>query len=563
MRMHTLLIAFVLTFAGRPALAEEPALWVYCSVNFQVEKSTTDLIALLKRAKAAGYTAAVVTDYKFGKLDDRPDHYYKNLERTRLAAAELGLELIPCVAPIGYSNSILWNNPNLAEGIPMKDCPMIVRDGKATVANESNLLTGGAFENAEKQRPTGWDWCDGFGSTSALDTEVKHAGKSSLRIGDFKKGNENGNGRIARKIALRPFTEYRATLWIKTKDLEGGGELKVNVLPIDAPRRSSLSYQNLGAKRTQDWTKHTVVFNSLEASSANFYIGIWSGSTGTFWIDDVELREAPGVNMVRRADCPVRLTDETGRIEYVEGRDFETWTDPKSGTVPYAGAYITDQAPPAIVLTKESRIKESQKLLASCWHTVLVYDEQVCCTLINEELFKHVAAQARLVEKYLKPKRYFMQHDELRVAGWNAFDAKRDTTAGKLLAENARRCIAAIRETNPKAGIMVWSDMFDPHHNAVDKYYLVATSLAGSWEGLSQDVLIVNWNSGKAEKSLGFFADRGHRQVIAGYYDNRGVAADAKRWKSAVKGAAIEAYMYTTWRNDYRDLEAWAKAMRE
>ena len=41
----------------------------------------------------------------------------------------------------------------------------------------------------------------------------------------------------------------------------------------------------------------------------------------------------------------------------------------------------------------------------------------------------------------------------------------------------------------------------------------------GSWEGLPRDVIIANWNGGKAPESLKFFAGRGHPQLIAGYYD--------------------------------------------
>ena len=38
-----------------------------------------------------------------------------------------------------------------------------------------------------------------------------------------------------------------------------------------------------------------------------------------------------------------------------------------------------------------------------------------------------------------------------------------------------------IHRVNPRAGLCIWSDMFDPHHNAVDNFYLVhrpVTSLA-------------------------------------------------------------------------------------
>ena len=67
-----------------------------------------------------------------------------------------------------------------------------------------------------------------------------------------------------------------------------------------------------------------------------------------------------------------------------------------------------------------------------------------------------------------------------------------------------------------QAKIYVLSDMFDPAHNAVDKYYLVNGSWAGSWGGLPRDVSIVNWNHGGRAKSPPFFARRGHHQILAG-----------------------------------------------
>ena len=129
-----------------------------------------------------------------------------------------------------------------------------------------------------------------------------------------------------------------------------------------------------------------------------------------------------------------------------------------------------------------------------------------------------------------------MSHDELRVANWCRACQRRGLTPGELLADNARRCLAILEEIDPGAEVLVWSDMFDPHHNAVDDYYLVNGTLAGSWEGLPPRVIIANWNGGHMRESLDFFADRGHRQVIAGYYDCRRPLNDFTRWDEAARG---------------------------
>jgi hypothetical protein len=104
--------------------------------------------------------------------------------------------------------------------------------------------------------------------------------------------------------------------------------------------------------------------------------------------------------------------------------------------------------------------------------------------------------------------------------------------------------------------------MFDPFHNAVDKYYLVNGSLKGSWKGIPRDVIIANWNSGKARESLAFFAERGHRQLIAGYYDADDLS-NLEQWNAAAKGiSGVFAFMYTTWQAKYNLLEQYGEAIR-
>jgi hypothetical protein len=90
----------------------------------------------------------------------------------------------------------------------------------------------------------------------------------------------------------------------------------------------------------------------------------------------------------------------------------------------------------------------------------------------------------------------------------------------------------------------------------VDNYYLVNGDLAKSWEGLDKSVIIMNWNFGFRTESLKFFAERGHSQILAGYYD-----ADAEqigKWldtveKNKIKG--VLGVMYTTWHQDYSQLK--------
>ena len=485
MRMFaTMMLCLMMTAAAvaqQPSPRDVPQLWVYAPVNFQVDRAVDELIDRLGRARKADYSAAVITDYKFGRIDDRPSNYYANLARTRAAADKLGIELIPCVMPIGYSGSILINDPNLAEGLPVREQLYLVHGGQAFVADTSNHLPGGDFESAGKNAPSNWDWIDGFGKSTMLDRQVKHSGASSLKMSRFLVGNDAGNCRVVKAVAVKPWHQYVMTLWIKSKSVTRNGDFHVQVL-TDGGR--ALNYANLGVKPTQGWTEHHIVFNSLDHDTVRVYIGQWGGGEGTYWIDDVELRVAGAINLIRREGCPVRVTSAGGKIEYEEGRDFKRWVNEDTGMKPWPGNFTVMTGEPAIILTANSRIVDGQPLAVSYYHAVTVYDGQVACCLTAPGLYEHLSRQIELIKRHIAPKRYFMQHDELRVAGWCELCAGSGKTAGQLLADNVRRCTTIIHKHDPKADVIVWSDMFDPHHNARDNYYLVSSTLAGSWEGL-------------------------------------------------------------------------------
>ncbi len=61
-----------------------------------------------------------------------------------------------------------------------------------------------------------------------------------------------------------------------------------------------LAHQNIGAKATQDWTRHDVMFNSLENEALHVYVGVCGETKGQAWVDDMTCVEAPFVNLVRR-----------------------------------------------------------------------------------------------------------------------------------------------------------------------------------------------------------------------------------------------------------------------
>jgi hypothetical protein len=541
--------------------------WFRKALNFERDELTDNLIQLIHRAKAAGYNGVVIHDSKFARNPaERSQHFFNNIARFRNEAEGIGMEIIPESIPIGFSEGLLSNNPNLAAAIPVREGVFIVRDGRANIADGENLLPNGGFESFTDGRPDGWDWVDGKGVTQIEDREQFHSGSSSLRMADFERGPEHGMTRVIKSLTFKPWHQYQVSVWVRTQDVARPEKIRVLLRPDPLPGggMNDLCRSLPRVRGTQDWTRHDLLFNTFEHSRINLYVGAWGAGDGTVWIDDVSVRAVGGVNLLRRDGCPVRVTSEDGATEYEEGRDFERWEYPKMGRVPWSGTYEFVHPEPPIVLTPESRIRDGERLRVSYYHTRRMEKAGVCCCLSAEELFQHIEQEVRFVHELFAPRTYLMNHDEIRLAGWCELCNLPDVTSGDLLAENVRRCTQIIRDVNPDAEILVWNDMFDPFHNAVDNYWHTRGTMRGSWEGLDADVVIANWNRFRAEQSLTFFAERGHSQLIAGYYDNPNVTERLHAWLRAADGVeGVKGVMYTTWNNNYRDLEAFMEALNE
>ena len=543
------------------ANAEEPPRyarrWFYAQFNLQVEKSADELIAIIKRAGKAGYNGMVLADYKLNILDRVPQHYFKHAARVKQAADAAAIEIIPGVFPIGYSAGLLAHDPNLAEGLPVKDAIFVVKGREARLLPGTRLVNGD-LEETKGDRFVGFSFQDDPGKSTFADREVVHSGKVSCRMQDPSKHNPNGNCRLTQRVKLRPYACYRFSCWIKTKDFKPTGAFHLVAIGKDGRK---LTFHESQLEATKDWQQLEVVFNSLDQTDVTLYAGQWGGKTGTLWLDGLSLDELGLVNVLRREGCPLTVTSEDGKTVYEEGKDFAPVRDAKLGQDPYAGEFSFRHAGPPLQITADSRIKDGERLRVSWYHPIVIHWSQVMCCLSEPKVYELLRDQAKRVNDLFKPKTYFMSHDEMRVAGWCRSCQETKKTPGELLAENATRCVRILRDVNPKAEIVVWSDMFDPHHNAVKNFYLVNGSWEESWKGLPKDVIIANWNGGKEKASLKWFSDRGHSQIMAGYYD---AGLDGfKHWHEAAKGVkGVNGFMYTTWQHNYKHLEEYGKMMR-
>lgn len=539
--------------------------WIYLATNLLVDKNVKDDLVLLDRAAKAGYNGVVLTDSKFLRWDQLPERYIANVCRVRQACRDRKLACIACVCPIGYANDLLSRDPNLAEGLPVVDAPFVARGGHLVPADNSVRLINGGFEQSKNNMPAGWSFVDQPGKITFIDTTVKFGGRASLRMQDIGLHDpQYGHGRACQPLVVKPFRYYHVSAAVKTQNFESAGEVQIAVLGKDG---TALNFYKPHVERTQDWKRIDVTFNSLDASKVNLYLGVWGGRRGKIWWDDVRLEPGGLVNVVRREGAPLRATSADGQIVYQEGRDFRDARDPRLGMIPWPGGFTAWHDPPVITLPPGSRIRDGQKVSLSYFHTALIYEEQVMCCMAEPKLYEIIRWQLAQVHKHLRPDGYFLQHDEIRVQGWDESCRKTGMTPGGLLAENVNKCVTLVRKEDPRKPVYIWSDMFDPYHNAqkTGRYYLVKGDgpWYDSWKGLDKDVVVVNWNSdpGKRGESLRHFAGLGRRQILAGYYD--GPVEAIRGWlRDGESVSGIAGAMYTTWQHQYRDLEAFAAQLK-
>jgi hypothetical protein len=362
--------------------------------------------------------------------------------------------------------------------------------------------------------------------------------------------NQYRHCRIAQPIKLQPYRQYRISFWLKSENLVPA-DPEVKILTADA--QSAISYQTFHTEPTQDWKHYDLVFNSLGHTDAMLYLGSWYGKDGKMWWDDLSIEEIGLVNVLRRPGCPVTVRGENG-TNYEEGRDFEKIVDP----LLHPWQAYHDQ--PAIKLTANSRIHDGERLRVSYYHPVIVYEDRLTSCLSEPKIFDDWREEVKQANDRLHPAAFFMSHDEMRVINQCALCQSKHLTPGQLLAWNVHQAAQIIRAIRPDAEIWVWNDMFDPLHNAVDHYYLVNGSLQGSWEGLDKGIGIVNWNGGLMGKNCKFFADRGLKQILSGYYDGDNDGSAIATWLSNTKDVpGIVGAMYTTWEDRYDAMDAWAQ----
>ena len=517
-----------------------PDRWVFVFLPLASDAQVDQIREIARTASAHGLNGMVLTG-SLDTLDRQSEPFFQRLEQVRRIAAENSLEIIPTLFSAGYGGAVLARNPNLAEGLPVKDALFVVSGGQARLQPDPPVgFVNGGFEQYSGNSFPGFVFHDRPGEVSFADTRVVHGGRASIRFENFGR-YEYGHGRLMQEVQVHPWRCYRVSAWVKTEAL--APTWAFNFMALDTNGKA-LSYMTPEIPPTGDWQQIHFGFNSAAGGVVRIYAGVWEGRGGRFWLDDLEIREAGLTNVLRRSGTPLAVRGEANGVVYEEGRDYSRVADPQLN-------FRFDHNGPPVGIPAGSRITEGERLRVSWYHGTSIYQGQVVLCMSEPEVYEIWADQARRLHETMAPRRYLLSMDEIRMGGTCEACKRRGLTMAQILGDCFTRQVGILRGVNPSAEILTWSDMLDPNHNAVPDYYLVDGDFTGSWEYVPGDLGIMCWYYERRRESLAHFSGFGFRTWAGAYYDGDTLENPAG-WLAALdETPGATGIMYTTWENKY------------
>ena len=537
-----------------------PVLWYWQTASPQSLADVSGIEAQIDQAFSYGYTGVAFWSPAFSLMGSTVDPannvaYMQQL----LSYAQLkGMQTMGTTSPYGYSDNALVNNPNWAEGEHITGSQFTVNASKTALVPVNSF--GGLANPGFESGMTGWfSYND---PNMGIDTTVAHSGSASGYI-----TNASGDSRFQQTLNVIPWRQYHARIWIKTSNFQGYAQIEV----WDPATNITSFITTIGQQSTGDWTELDFTFNSRGAAQPSLLFGVWGGSSGTIWFDDAFIEETSLVYVLRRSGTPLTVYNPANpSTVFQEGSDFNPIADPQlaSGAhFPFNGFYHT---PGVVTLPSITSLQPGQTVAIDYYAVEPVQatgDVGMCLTEPGAQNWLQQNAQA--IVSNLPGMSYLLSYDEMRHMNSCAACKAKNLTPGQLLASHVTNTYNLYHSLAPSASYYIWSDMFDPYHNAINNYYFVEGNIAGSWTGIPSGVTVMNWNLGNLTNSLTWFSGLNsqqpthYKQVIAGYYDSGdGAAAATQELQQAAGIPGVTGLMYTTWVSDYSQLQQFATAAK-
>ena len=549
--------------------------WIYIRPNLFMSGEAARVNAIITRAANVGFNGVVISTSILDRQwrTSAGPAWHDRMLAVRQHAADSGMDFTLGVLRLG--RSMLTHDPALVAGYPIRNMPL-QRIGNELVPLSTAKIENGSFENHIDNEFDGWRWQALPGVRSFADSVETVSGRYSIRF-EIAEGNHSA---VWQTLDVVPFQQYRLKAWFKTENLTAdwlgiivqrpladNNGISSRLLSYPSPHgdgteRSYESHLHGADDLTLGWTEETLSFNSQDETELDVAFGA-RGHGGKIWWDDIRIDVSPTLNVIRRAGLPLTIVGADGFV-YTEGVDFHPISDPKLGTVIWPGNYGTHHTPPRITVPAGSRIGSGEEVYFSGYHTILAQSGAPYASMTDAGVFNVIDTVISEAEAAFYPDGYLINYSEIRTGGWEPDQIANYSSSGEVLAASIAEAVNRVDTLTGYKPLHVWSDMFNPYQNAVEHYYHINNTLEGSWLGLPMSLGIMNWTvseqgQARGRAALQFFEGRGHEQIIAAYYDEN-VIENYRGWMAAADGLRnVTGVLYTTWEDDYTDLELFAR----
>jgi len=549
--------------------------WIRFAEDWRSDNVVTTFEDVAKRAAQKFYNG-IVLDAGLHYHAAVSDDVRKRIAEINKIANSYKLNLIPEVFGAGGAWSIIYYAPDLVhygEGAAVKGALFeVVEPGDKAVHIPQvdvryefdhvydyngiklfNVPNSTAVTSISGTKP---------GTMSLPDFEVGKTAPPSLRI-------ESGSAPAVLRVYcnLLPRRQYRFSVWVKTEGLDCTS-FRLDAKEWQDPYKWRVfCHEEVKIEPTGDWQKIEFGFNSMDMSSILITAGVYGARAGKIWFDDIELKEVGLVNVLRRPGTPVTIWDADDGKLYVEGIDYEYITDPA-----ITKSYRCNHDGPPIKILSGGRIARKFNETGMVRLNVNFYHgfktDRTCPCLSEPRVYSTWEEQYKIVSSTIPHSAVLLSIDEVRIACTCAACKARNMSAAQIMGDCASRMAKIVRKTNRKARLFTWCDMYNPHQNAVERYWAVEGSLVGSWDYVPKDIGMIVWGGDpypRGADSLRFFAAQRFRTMVAGYYDPP-TPEVMEKWtrgwaELAMTTPNCRGMMYTTWTHNYEDIEKFADIM--
>jgi len=536
------------------SIVESTYRWILLSTNLQQPENTDKALKAVDAAASAGYNGVVFQDSSLNSLRTMTPAYHSALISVMGETKKQNLEFIPLLSLSGGTQDILGHDRSLAESMPYKGVRFLVTNGQLKPSDPPIVIPNGGLDAFTGELPTSFKGSHSSDIALFNDTAVHHGGASSFRL-EGQPSSQAGKGGLTleQAVPLRPWHQYRVTLWTKGTDA-AGSVVTINLRSPSGQLLGTGLWQN-----TPDWSRNDVVFDSMADAPTTISIVVQPIPGAKIWLDDLTIQDVGTLNITQREDCPVVVTGDDGAI-YNEGIDVTPFVDGfhPAGASPSTFDVIHD-APLSSVLSN-SRLHEGQTVLVDFYAASIVNGAPSLC--VNAAKSKaHMKANIRRVFALMHPHFVFLSAEDGRSLGWDPACEGASVNSGDMLASLIRSNSEFVKSLDKSIRIVTFNGMFDPFQNSKDEFLMMRGGVSGSAKGLPKGTIIANCNFSNATDSLTFFSQQGFNQILWGFYDNANGAIPIAQWKNSAIGVkGIQGYGYVTLTDDYSHVVDFAKA---